>query len=104
LKGRLLKLTLSKVLHAGIVDILLEIQEEPTPAHRMLRLEALCWWLVGQGTPLQVSALWRHVGDTAEATRAMTLRWWASINEYVTDRIGLSLQCRTMAVEAAAFH
>lgn len=89
---------------AGIVDILLEIQEEPTPAHRMLRLEALCWWLVGQGTPLQVSALWRHVGDTAEATRAMTLRWWASINEYVTDHIGLSLQCRTVAVEAAAFH
>lgn len=89
---------------ARVVDILLEIQEEPTPAHRMLHLEALCWWLVGSGTQLQVSALWRHVGDTAEATRAMTLRWWTSINEYVTDRIGLSLHCPQAVDDAAALH
>lgn len=84
------------------MDILLEIQDEPTPAHRMLRLEALCWWLVGRGTREQISALWRHVGDIAEATRAMTLRWWSSINEYVTDRIGLLLHGQTAVVNQAA--
>jgi hypothetical protein len=76
----------------GVLDLLIEIQDEPTPAHQMLRLDAMCWWLVGFGSPDHAAAIWRRVGDYATATQAMTLRWWSQVNEYVTDRIGLFLQ------------
>ncbi len=79
-------------------------QEEPTPAHRMLRLDALCWWLVGKPRTYQLSTLWRRVGDFAEVTRAMTLRWWASINEYVTDRIGISVHHSKPAAYTVGSH
>jgi hypothetical protein len=74
-----------------VLDLLIEIQDEPTPAHQMLRLDAMCWWLVGLGSTDDAAALWRLVGDSAAATLAMTLRWWSAVNEHVTDGIGLFL-------------
>lgn len=74
-----------------IVNMLVEIQDELTPAHRMLRLDALCWWMVSRYQENLLAGLWMGVGELAEATRAMSLRWWATINEYVTDRIGKNL-------------
>ena len=74
-----------------VLDLLIEIQDEPTPAHQMLGLDAICWWLVGFGSTDHAAAIWRLVGDYAAATQAMTLRWWSAVNEYVTDRIGLFL-------------
>ncbi len=89
---------------ASIVDLLIEIQDEPTPAHRMLRLDALCWWLIGLDSREGVAALWQSVGDCAATTRAMTLRWWGAINEYVTDRIGLSMHRRGGMSDVATCH
>jgi hypothetical protein len=75
----------------SVLDLLIEIQDELTPAHQMLRLDAMCWWLVGFGSPDHAAAIWRRVGDSAATTQAMTLRWWSQVNEYVSDRIGLFL-------------
>ena len=58
----------------GVLNILIEIQDDPTPAHHMLRLDAICWWLVGFGSTDDAAAIGQLVGDSAAATQARTLR------------------------------
>ena len=57
----------------------------------MLRLDAICWWLVGFGSTDDAAAIGQLVGDSAAATQAMTLGCWSVVNECVTDRNGLPL-------------
>jgi hypothetical protein len=71
-----------------ITEELTHLHELPTPAERMLQLEALCWWLVGYSTKKPLKELWCRIGDLSEMTLSLSLRWWQKINEYVSERIG----------------
>ena len=82
--------SLREYAHA-IVDELLEIMEETTPTQQMLRLEALSWWLVNFSTKNSIYELWRLIGDVAVKTIAMSLRSWTTINEYLSERLGVFL-------------
>jgi len=71
-----------------VVDELSKLPEFKTPSERMLHLDTLCWWLVRYSSKNSLRELWRRVGDLSETNRAITLRWWQQINEYVSERIG----------------
>ena len=61
------------------------------PTERMLRLEALAWWMVGYGAQNSLCSLWQRIGALAETNRAITLRTGQTVNEYLSERLGESL-------------
>jgi transposase InsO family protein len=75
----------------GIVRELIELAELPSPAHQMLRLDALAWWLVRYGASYPLEALWKKIEALATLSIHVSLRWWSTIVEYLGERIGLLL-------------
>ena len=75
----------------GVLRELVELADLPSPAHQMLRLDALAWWLVRYGASHPVAALWKKIGALAARSIRISLRWWATIVEYLGEHIGLML-------------
>lgn len=71
-----------------IIEELIKIQAETTPSLRMLKLDAIAWWMVGYGSKNSLQRLWRLVGDLVEKNLSFNLNWWLSINEFLYEKIG----------------
>lgn len=89
---------------ALIINELSRLPDLKTPAERMLHLDALSWWLLGFSSKKPIRELWRLIGEMAETARAISLRWWQAINEYVSERIGALLYLDFAAVAFGHSH
>lgn len=85
------KLLSQEELAKTIINTIEEIQREPTPAHRMLRLDALAWSMASIASKVSIGHLWRLVADFAANARKVTLRFWQLVNESMVDRLGALL-------------
>ena len=75
--------------YASIVtQELQKIQDEISPSHRMLGLDALGWGLGRISAKIPLTELWRKVGDLSEMNISISLRWWSEVNEYLYDKLG----------------
>ena len=96
LKSNVYKLdgTLTKEMCAtNIVEAIAKMQDELTPAHRMLKLDSLAWWMVSNVHCINIKQLWQVVCDSVTRMRKISLRFWQLVNEYMVDRIGGILFC-----------
>ena len=72
----------------GILNELIQLADLPSPAHQMLRLDALAWWLVRYSASRLVQTLWKKIETLAARSTRVSLRWWTIIVEYLGERIG----------------
>jgi transposase InsO family protein len=73
---------------AAVLSEMIAAEGEPTPAHQMLRLDALAWHLARYGATASLPALWERIGQLAAETIRMSLRWWQAASSYLNDLIG----------------
>jgi len=71
-----------------ILDELLCLNDEPSPSHVCLKLDALCFWLANYSGCGKLPELWQRICRLSEKHLRISSRWWQQINEYISEKIG----------------
>ena len=74
-----------------IIEELVSTSKLVSPTERLLRLDALAWWLIDYGRRSTLALLWTEIGRQASRSISITLRWWSAVVEYLGERLGQML-------------
>lgn len=75
-----------------IADDLIQASREPTPSHILLRLDALCFWLLRfQNAGGSISTFWNQIETICHRTNSISLSFWQRTCEYLFERLGENL-------------
>lgn len=72
----------------SIIEELAACANDPIPVQRLLRLDALTWWLIAYAQRASLPTLWIRIERLAIASIRISERWWMQVVRYVHDRIG----------------
>ena len=70
-----------------VLSELTSVSEEPSASHKLLKLDAVCWWLVSYSHAGNLIEMWQKLCNMAESTLDMSLKWWQEIHEYISEKL-----------------
>ncbi len=89
-----------EVVAEQLLSELTNISEDPSPSHKLLKLDAVCWWLVSFSPSGNLIQLWRKICGLAESALNISLKWWQQINEYISEKLSKLIYDRSLSSHA----